>query len=176
MLLKANIGLFYIPKWLTKDEQSSLVSAIDGNPWCHDLKRRTQHYGYKYDYTKRAIDDSMKLGPLPDFLNPWVAQLKDIGLFSDLPDQAIVNEYTRGQGIAPHTDCIPCFDSTIVSVSLLGSCFMQFGGPAGEFFSVQLEPGSLLALTGEARWKWTHGIKTVKAERRLSVTFRKVLI
>lgn len=176
MLLKPDLGLFYIPQWLTSTEQSDLISAIDDHPWCHDLKRRTQHYGYKYDYTKRTIDESMKLGDLPDFLQPLAARLKDIGLFPILPDQAIVNEYVTGQSIAPHTDCVPCFDGTIVSVSLLNSCFMQFFGPNGEFFSVQLEPGSLLALTGEARWKWMHGIKSVKVDRRVSVTFRKVLI
>jgi alkylated DNA repair dioxygenase AlkB len=49
-----------------------------------------------------------------------------------------------------------------------------------------LEPGSLIALTGEARYNWTHGItqrkmdvfKGEKIARRLriSLTFRKVIL
>ncbi|WP_231289239.1 hypothetical protein [Rickettsia bellii] len=34
-------------------------------------------------------------------------------IFHEIPDQVIINEYMPGQGIAPHTDCIPCFSDTI---------------------------------------------------------------
>ena len=43
-------GLKYIPGFLTTEAQQALLAQIDKNDWLHDLKRRVQHYGYKYDY------------------------------------------------------------------------------------------------------------------------------
>lgn len=46
-------GLTYIPNYITKDE---LWSVIYQQSWLTDIKRRTQHYGYKYDYKARKTD------------------------------------------------------------------------------------------------------------------------
>ena len=43
-------GLQYIPDFIARDEESALIANIDEQPWLNDLKRRVQHYGYKYDY------------------------------------------------------------------------------------------------------------------------------
>ncbi len=32
-----------------------LLEAIDASDWRADLKRRVQHYGWRYDYRKRHI-------------------------------------------------------------------------------------------------------------------------
>ena len=77
-----------------------------------------QHYGWLYDYQKRTITPDMVLGPLPD----WVADLArrlyvETKLFDRAPDQAIVNEYRPGQGIALHADR-QCFGATVATVSL----------------------------------------------------------
>ncbi|MEO0410804.1 MAG: alpha-ketoglutarate-dependent dioxygenase AlkB [Pseudomonadota bacterium] len=37
-----------------------------------------------------------------------------------------MNEYTPGQGIAPHVDCVPCFGPFAASLSLGSSCEMLF--------------------------------------------------
>lgn len=42
------------------------------------------------------------------------------------PDQIIVNEYTPGQGIAPHMDHSGSFDEWIVSISLISGVTMNF--------------------------------------------------
>jgi hypothetical protein len=41
-------GLTYLENLLTKDYQRQLISIIDEQIWLDDLKRRVQHYGYKY--------------------------------------------------------------------------------------------------------------------------------
>jgi alkylated DNA repair dioxygenase AlkB len=55
-------GLIYIPDFISVEKEKSLLSNIDKQPWLNDLKRRVQHYGYKYDYRARNIDKSLSLG------------------------------------------------------------------------------------------------------------------
>ncbi|MEO9457695.1 MAG: alpha-ketoglutarate-dependent dioxygenase AlkB [Lentilitoribacter sp.] len=99
-----------------------------------------------------------------------------------------MNEYLPGQGIAPHVDCVPCFDNTIASLSLISSCEMNFRNlDYPELKSnLYLKPRSLLVLKDKSRLDWTHGIAPRKSDvvngvrlsrtRRLSLTFRKVII
>jgi alkylated DNA repair dioxygenase AlkB len=112
------LGLTYIDEFLTASEQEAVLSEVNNQPWLNDLKRAVQHYGYKYDYRSRRIDESMKVGPLPDFALRISEKLMDCGLIETNPDQMIVNKYEPGQGIYPHIDCVPCFGDTIVTVSL----------------------------------------------------------
>lgn len=91
------------------------------------------------------------------------------------------------QGIPPHIDTHSPFEDTILSLSLSSSCVMNF--KKGDVkVNVFLPQRSLLVLTGEARYAWTHGISSkysdliettngvVKQMRgvRTSFTFRKV--
>ncbi len=172
-------GLTYIPDFVTQDEEIALITEIDMQPWLTDLKRRVQHYGYKYDYKARAVTNNAYLGPLPDWIKPIVQKLPF------MPDQAIVNEYHPGQGISAHVDCVPCFDDMIASLSLGAGAIMQFakGDKKQEFY---LKPRSLILLSGEARYKWTHAIPARKSDvinglkmerdRRISLTFRTIII
>lgn len=180
-------GLTYISDFITSTEHDCLLSQIDQQPWLMDLKRRVQHYGYKYDYKARAIDNNAYLGPLPDWISSTCKKLHDTGIFLSTPDQVIVNEYLPGQGISAHIDCIPCFADTVASLSLGSSCIMEFSNPkTGEKKSIVLEYRSLIVLSGSARYKWQHaipvrksdiinGIKTERA-RRVSLTFRNAIL
>lgn len=182
-----NAGLRYIPDFITPAEEEALINTIDQQPWLSDLKRRVQHYGWKYDYTARRVDESMQLGKLPDWLVDYCQRLSDGGHFLKIPDQVIINEYQPGQGIAPHVDCVPCFEETIASVSLGSTCVMEFiKTSTGEKINQLLEPRSLLIFSGDARFQWRHGIAVRKTDkyggqviqrgRRISLTFRNVII
>ena len=180
-------GLRYIPNFITNAEAQVLLQKIDANPWLTDLKRRVQHYGWKYDYTARRVDETMRLGGLPDWLMDLGHRLQQEGYFSKLPDQVIINEYQPGQGISPHIDCVPCFEETIASLSLGSLCVMNFThANTGEKTSRLLEPRSLLLFSGDARYHWKHGIAARKSDkhngqiiargRRISLTFRNVIL
>jgi alkylated DNA repair dioxygenase AlkB len=119
-------GLTYLPNYISNQEETKLISLINAQIWLTDLKRRVQHYGYKYDYKARRIDSSMKVGDLPKWLNDIAKRLYTDGYFKAMPDQVIINEYEPGQGISPHIDCEPCFEDTIVSLSLLSDVTMDF--------------------------------------------------
>ena len=181
------IGLKYIPNFIDEIQVKQFIASISNEQWLNDLKRRVQHYGYKYDYKARSIDYSMFIGPLPNWVLPLAKRLFDENHIDTVPDQLIINEYEPGQGIANHIDCEPCFGDTIISISLGSSCVMDFINlRTKQKIEVMLESGSIVVLSGEARHNWTHGIaqrktdnfKGIKSERQLrtSMTFRKVIL
>jgi alkylated DNA repair dioxygenase AlkB len=178
-------GLKYIEDYISEQEETALIHQIDQEVWLDDLKRRVQHYGYKYDYKKRNIDASMKIGNLPFWAESLATNLKEQGYMPYLPDQLIVNEYFPGQGIAAHIDCEPCFDDTIISLSLGSHCTMEFTHKdKSQHLTLILNRRSLLVMSGEARYEWLHGIKGKQSDlvnevktyrdRRISLTFRKI--
>ena len=177
-------GLTYLPNYIDASTEAALIHILDAQPWISDLKRRVQHYGYRYHYKTGYSTDTV-LGPLPDWLMPYCQRLHKSGAFSELPDQVIINEYEPGQGIAPHIDRTR-FDRTVASLSLGSPCVMDFiHADTGEKISRLLEPRSLLLISDEARYQWMHGIAPRKTDRyhgqiimrgrRISLTFRKMI-
>ncbi|KAF9780043.1 hypothetical protein BJ322DRAFT_305973 [Thelephora terrestris] len=120
--------------------------------------------------------------------------------------QAIINLYHPGEGISDHIDLLGRYDDGIVGVSLISGCVMRFGKPDHghhrdplshqdhQYTNLYLPPRSVVALVGDARYKWTHGIPSrrldlvqeqsrhdperstwLDRQLRLSVTFRWLL-
>ena len=176
-------GLTYLENYVPEDEADRLVQEIDASPWRTDLKRRVQHYGYRYDYKARQARREDYLGPLPELFQQLAERLTAEGHFRTVPDQVIVNEYQPGQGISAHIDCQPCFGDTIASLSLLSACVMRLASQcSSQQTELHLQPASLLVLKGDARHLWTHSIPSRKTDvfegqkhtrsRRISLTFR----
>ncbi len=130
----------------------------------------------------------MHIGELPEWLKRLSQKLHQDGHMPEVADQVIINEYLPGQGISSHIDCDPCFEDTIISLSLGSGCVMNFTNKFDKTkkIPVWLEPRSLVVLSGEARHEWLHGIAARKTDawdgqkrerqRRVSLTFRKVII
>jgi alkylated DNA repair dioxygenase AlkB len=180
-------GLRYLPDYLDEAREHALLALVDAMPWLTELRRRVQHYGYKYDYKGRKVTPEMYLGPLPDWLLPLARELTDRGVMPQVADQVIVNDYVPGQGIAPHVDCVPCFADTIASLTVGSSCILEFTNVKTRAKRpLFLAPRSLVAFSGEARYEWRHGIAARKSDthegrviprgRRVSFTFRNVLV
>jgi alkylated DNA repair dioxygenase AlkB len=178
-------GLFVVRAFVPVEERNRLIAQIDSGQWSIELKRRVQHYGYRYDYRARRITPLAKAAPIPDWAQQLSKSMLQKGITVDTPDQLIINEYLPGQGIAPHIDSITSFGDEIVSISLGSSCVMSFSRrERNQEHAMLLEPGDLLLLRGEARYKWRHEIKPRKTDkwkgqiinrqRRLSLTFRTV--
>jgi alkylated DNA repair dioxygenase AlkB len=180
-------GLKYVAQYISQEEHNGLTEAIDKQPWINDLKRRVQHYGYRYDYKRRSVSSDMKLGALPSWAQDFAKKFQVDELADFSPNQVIVNEYYPGQGISKHIDCIPCFGAIIVSLSLSSSCVMEFINiKSKEKRAIFLQPRSLLVMSGDARYRWQHLIPARKKDlyngeeksrsRRISITFREVLL
>ena len=188
----APMGLEYHPDFLVASEEDGLLAHIDDSEWLTDLSRRVMHFGYKYDYTSRRLDETARIGPLPE----WLAQLANMVreaaseeamqlLDPDRPfEQAIINEYLPGQGIAPHIDR-DCFGPIVATVSLGSAVNMDFCcDSTGDEYVQRLVPRSLVLLYGDARFKWRHGIakrhsdtwngQKTERQRRVSITFRTI--
>jgi alkylated DNA repair dioxygenase AlkB len=174
--LPAIPGLRYLPAYITEAAERELVAAIDAEPWDTSWDRRRQPYGAAY-----GRDDGLRTA-IPDWGQSLAARMFAEGLSERPFDQMLINEYLPGQGIALHRDYEP-FDRTVVSLSLLATCVMDFRHAQDERrASLLLEPRSLLVLGDEARYDWQHGIarrkndrwqgRVVPRSRRLSVTFR----
>lgn len=178
-------GLVYRPDFLSRGEEEQLVAMIDSRDWeAKKLRRRVQHYGWRYSYSARKVDTSMQLGRLPSWAGTIAERLVAEGLLHELPDQVIVNEYLKNQGISRHIDHKEHFADGIAMISLLEPWEMIFRGPGGEpKVGKVLQRGSVAAMHGDARNRWTHEIPRRKNEpgwgprhRRISLTFRKVLL
>ncbi|KJF75128.1 alpha-ketoglutarate-dependent dioxygenase AlkB [Agrobacterium arsenijevicii] len=179
-------GVAYFGDFLTHEEEALVAARLDVGEWNNVLKRRVQHFGYRYDYKARAITADSYLGTLPTWLGVLAERLVTEGYCRNLPDQVIANEYLPGQGISAHVDCVPCFDDTIVSISLLSACEMIFRELHGtRSHGIVLTPRSGILLGDTGRYDWTHeiparksdivnGVKTARS-RRVSLTFRKVI-
>lgn len=185
-------GLDYLPEFLDESEERRIVEEIDRGEWSRELSRRVQHYGWLYDYRRRTVADSMRLGELPTWAATIARRLVRVGVLPEMPDQVIVNEYHGDQGISRHIDG-PRFADGIAMISLLESWEMVFrrDDDRKNKRAFVLERRSVAVMTGEARYEWTHEIPKRKSEpaaatgggrrgrtprgRRLSLTFRKVL-
>lgn len=86
---------------------------------------------------------------------------------------------------ANRIDCVPCFDDVVISLSLAAAVVIDLKQKEKQV-PILLEPRSLLVLRGEARYHWMYGIAkrqqdnmnstSFPCERRLSITFRNVII
>ena len=84
--------------------------------------------------------------------------------------QAIINLYHPGEGISDHIDLLDRYDDGIVGVSFISGCVMRFrkldhgqhrdplSPKDNQYTNLYLPPRSVVALVGDARYKWTHGI------------------
>jgi alkylated DNA repair dioxygenase AlkB len=171
-------GLRYLPNYVLYETERKLIAAIDAESWNTAWQRRRQLYGA--DYGKSEGNPQ----PMPDWGVELAERMYADGITPHRFDQMLVNEYVPGQGISMHRD-YQTFDDTVVSLSLLSTCIMDFRyAEDGRRESLLLEPRSLLVLSGESRQGWQHGIAARKKDawqgrklqrgRRLSVTFRTV--
>lgn len=88
--------------------------------------------------------------------------------------QIILNLYPPPAGISPHIDLPHRYDDGIVGICSGSGCVIELtrgrdeeeqdaegtigGDEPGQGYAVYLPAGTIYALTGDARWKWKHGI------------------
>ena len=170
-------GFLYVDDVLSEQEESGLLHQVEGLDFSavvmHGVaaRRTTRHYGYGYEFQSQALTEA---DPLPD----WLVELRDRVAAStgEEPAQfveALVTRYPPGATMGWHRDA-PGFGDVVLGVSLGARCRLRFQrgkGPDRVVAEQLLEPRSVYALKGAARWLWQHSIPAVK-ETRYSVTFR----
>lgn len=171
---------------ITPEKEVEIITWLDQQPWSTELARRTQHYGYGYNYKSKDLVLGVALhGPILEIANHF----EKSGVMK--PEQCIVNEYTRNQGIAPHIDNTS-FGPVVIGLSIGAENVMIFTrerpGQPVERFDCFLPRRSVVMLSGPARYEWKHsiekkvtyidgnGVKINKPQdyRRISLTYREL--
>jgi len=179
-------GLIVHRAFLAPEACQRLVGLIDQAPWSTELKRRVQHYGFRYNYRQRSQALDPAVSAIPSWGGDLIGKMLAAGVLLRASDQIIVNEFLPGQGIASHIDSVAAFDDEIASLSLGSACVITFQSVlTAKVVPVLLEVGDVLVIRNEARYSWRHGIAARKTDmwqsrpwkrgRRVSVTFRKVI-
>jgi alkylated DNA repair dioxygenase AlkB len=151
------IGLSLKENAISDETSKALIKFINKQKWTPTpFKREVQQYGHQYNYKTRGILANDYI-PIPKILTDLADELK-----LPTPDNIIINKYEPGEGISPHTDS-PIFGDTIASLSLLSSVIMDLKRNDVEH-GILLNPKSLLTLTSDARYNWTHGIVPRKSD------------
>lgn len=174
---------------LTPEFCSAILGLIDTQPWRIDLKRRTQHYGVRYDYTTKKlaydvppVNSSYGVFAIIRAITPLFHVLCEMynipKINGEYPQfqQVIVNEYTSKQSISPHTDS-PLFGPIVMTVTIGDSAEFVMSNPStGDTCSISPWNGCIVALCGESRKLWKHETKAVINPnfRRVSVTLRTI--
>ncbi len=169
-------GFDYWPDAVTAAEEHNWLRALSGLPFkpfeFHGYlgKRRIVSFGWRYDYSGRALREST---PMPDFLLPLRERAAAAaGLAAETLQQALVTEYDAGVTIGWHRDK-PMFKD-VVALSFVSTCRLRLRRKRDngwERWSTTLAPRSLYRLSGPARHAWEHSIPPVES-KRYSVTFR----
>ncbi|XP_058082719.1 uncharacterized protein LOC131230767 [Magnolia sinica] len=208
-------GLWLCSDFLSPERQSSLLSSIQREGWFTEASHnQAMRFGDLPEWAmelsgfiREAVFCSEFFSELCEETIPKQDDAEACPLASDLLwreplfDQLIVNVYQPGEGICGHVDLMR-FDDGIAIISLESACVMHFtrvereahGDENGEEekegsltrkVPVFLSPGSLVLMSGEARYLWKHEInrkrgfqvwegQEIHQLRRTSVTLRKL--
>ena len=76
-------GLTYEEDCITPESEAKIVKYIDEQPWNTTLSRRTQHYGYEYDYKNTSVlkPASPVAGPLLSVAKHFIENETQITIF-----------------------------------------------------------------------------------------------
>jgi alkylated DNA repair dioxygenase AlkB len=172
-------GFAYREDLLSPADEAGLVRQIEALPFKpfefhgHLGKRRVVSFGWRYDYSGRALREST--AP-PGFLLPLREKAAAFaGVDADGLRQTLVTEYAPGAGIGWHRDK-PMFED-VIAISLLAPCALRFRRArvkGWERASVAVAPRSAYLLRGPARRVWEHSVPPLQA-LRYSITFRNFM-
>lgn len=178
-------GLLLYHDFISESMEDELIKEIDRQTWVVDYNRRLQYYGYRNEL-EAPYHLTLFPVPMPPLIQRLSEQLTEQEIVSLQPDQVIINEYYPGEGLRPHKDR-NYFENQICGVNLGSGCIMRFIQiKGGEVVDVEVPRRSVYVMQDEARYKWNHSIPSRKKdvvdgnvkhrERRLSITYRKVIM
>ncbi|CAG8561328.1 936_t:CDS:2 [Diversispora eburnea] len=151
----ANIpGLFLIENFISDELSESILNTVYSNTGWILLKHR-----------KVVVGEPSH--EFPSFMNSIFDKLKKIN-YPLLPEmeQLSILHYPIGTGIPPHIDTHSSFGEFITSISLGSPVIMEFKNvKTGEVINIDLPDKSLLILSNEARYVWSHSIRARKSDQ-----------
>lgn len=186
-------GLLLLNDFINEEEELNLMECVNWENSSIEIgktlkHRQVKHFGYEFLYGTNNVDKNKPLEQkIPKECEILWKRLKPT-ISSNPPDQMTANKYEPGQGIPSHVDTHSAFLDPIISLSLGSDVVMEFKNIEGTVCFVLLPRRSMLVMSKESRYGYTHGITprkfdiipsgglkglTVKKrETRISFTFR----
>jgi alkylated DNA repair dioxygenase AlkB len=167
-------GLSLITGFLSKSQTDEYTAQLKEE--LSDGSNQKMQFGQLSPWAKQLSDlIHLKLSSDTNSLPPLLPL--SILHRSPLFNQIIINSYHPGEGIKAHVD-LKRFEDGIAVCSFGGPAIMNFTccpdtgrgsspdaqGVENHSHQVLLRSGDLLLMYGEARWKWRHGIDSVRYE------------
>jgi alkylated DNA repair dioxygenase AlkB len=172
-------GLVYVPEFLSRDEETSLIALIRTLPLAaakykiYTARRRVVSFGGSFDY------DANRLLPTTSLITELLPLRERIAQWAGVAPEALVHtlvaEYSAGTPLGWHRD-VPDFED-VFGVSLGTSAVIRFrpyppvAPKRADVLKLTAAPRSVYAMRGTARWGWQHSVAAVD-ELRWSITFR----
>ncbi|KAF2274944.1 RNI-like protein [Westerdykella ornata] len=172
--------MYYIPNFITAEEEASILVKIPAQRWVTLSHRRLQAHPSTLTKTNTLL-----AAPLPSYLlDPIVDRFSELGIFDHTPhkkpNHVLINEYKKGEGIMMHEDG-SAYASVVATVSLGAAICLELAWKKEKLESQGLdissynlptrilqEPRSLLITTGAAYADLLHGISPIEVDQGLS--------
>lgn len=169
---------YYVPSFIAPTDEERIISEIQKLPesrWTSLTHRRL--LSLPSTLTGPA-NDTLLSAPLPAYLAPIVARLRDEKYFENSPHKApnhvLINEYNPGEGIMPHEDG-PAYSPITATVSLGSHTVLEIYKKNGQgereatpTWRILQEPRSLLVTTGDMYVNTLHGISELQGDENLN--------
>lgn len=169
---------YYVPNFISPDEEAQILHGISRLPeskWNVLTHRRLLSLPSPLT---GAASNTLVAAPMPAYLDPIVARLKQHKYFDETthqgPNHVLINEYKPGQGIMPHVDG-PSYSPLTATVSLASHTVLDIyrKNQHGEreqlpHWRILQEPRSLLITSGEMYDTTLHGISELTTDHDLS--------
>ena len=192
-------GLFLYEDFLTKEEESSILSYLYDDPEGRSAWKMSrfngehagQRWGVHCNLRDRRVGAAER--PMPPFFLEilWPKLRRLPSMMGCCPNEGNAIEYRPGHYLTDHVDDRQLSKEPIANLSLAGDCRMTYTNTrrkdgdgnkhddnvkeGKEQHKVLLRRRTLQVLTGRARYDYTHGIRSVDllSPRRVSMTMRE---
>eukprot|EP00924_Labyrinthula_sp_SR-Ha-C_P006277 snap_masked-scaffold_31-processed-gene-1.45-mRNA-1 protein AED:1.00 eAED:1.00 QI:0/-1/0/0/-1/1/1/0/271 len=177
--------LYYIPNFLSSEQSNDLLRLINSDPslWLKLSSRSLLNFSINHEANEHVH-------PLPSYLEPFEHLFESMhsklnqDSFVFNFNHVLINKYSPGEGIMPHTDGELYFP-VVFSISLQSSLIISFKERlkteeigvkvAKTMARILLEPGSLVAFTGKWYKDCLHGIDSVQEEKYGDLANKKLI-
>ncbi|KAM7397534.1 hypothetical protein PAMA_005707 [Pampus argenteus] len=180
-------GVFMRQNFISDEEEEELIRCMDQEVWNQSQSgRRKQDFGPKVNFKKRKVRVGRFSG-LPALSQKLVLRMQqepNLAGFQPVEQCNLDYHPERGSAIDPHLDDSWLWGERLVTINMLSDTTLTMSleqglpeaGLAEEVHvAVHLPRRSLVALYGEARHRWKHGIhRTDVHERRVCSTYREL--
>jgi alkylated DNA repair dioxygenase AlkB len=163
----AELGLSLIEDFATPEEETAILQQVPPTPprLCVQERNSIRRFGSQSAYRTNVVGKF-----IPESISVLCRRLHQQKILDFVAHSITVNEYQKGQQIAPHIDEPRC-GPVIAVLSMCSPATMRLTSNT-DSYTIVLPPRSLVVMKDEIRYQWRHSVEPVE-ELRMSVVFRK---